>query len=85
MQRDVKTVLEYSEFSINRLDYMLTTFVASTPAIFISSFYGMNLEGIPMLHWKYGFEVACVVMIALTILSVYWFRPHEMIPANFNW
>ena len=93
MQNDVRTLLEYSEFSINRLDYMLTTFtayisidqnnsmkvftmitVAATPAIFISSFYGMNLEGIPMIHWKHGFEVACVLMVALTILSVYWFR-----------
>jgi magnesium transporter len=93
MQKDVKTLLEYSEFSINRIDYMLTTFtayisieqnnsmkiftmitVASTPAIFISSFYGMNLEGIPMLHWKYGFAAACILMVVLTALSVYWFR-----------
>ncbi len=93
MQNDVKTLLEYSEFSINRLDYMLTTFtayisieqnnsmkiftmvtVASTPAIFITSFYGMNFQGIPWIHWKYGFEGACLLMLSLTVLSVYWFR-----------
>jgi magnesium transporter len=93
MQNDVKTLLEYSEFSINRLDYMLTTFtayisieqnnsmkvftmvtVASTPAIFISSFYGMNFEGIPMMHWKHGFIAACVLMVALTAISIYLFR-----------
>lgn len=93
MQNDVKTLLEYSEFSINRLDYMLTTFtayisieqnnsmkvftmvtVASTPAIFISSFYGMNFDWVPMMHWKYGFQIAVVLMIALTFCAVYWFR-----------
>lgn len=93
MQGDVKTLLEYSEFSINRLDYMLTTFtayisieqnnsmkvftmvtVASTPAIFISSFYGMNFDWVPMMHWKYGFQVAVVLMIALTFFAVYLFR-----------
>ncbi len=93
MQNDVKTLLEYSEFSINRLDYMLTTFtayvsieqnnsmkiftmvtVASTPAIFITSFYGMNFQGIPWIHWKYGFEGACLLMLSLTVLSIYWFR-----------
>jgi len=93
MQNNVKTLLEYSEFSINRLDYMLTTFtayvsieqnnsmkiftmvtVASTPAIFISSFYGMNFDWVPMMHWKYGFQIAVVLMIGLTFLSVYLFR-----------
>jgi len=93
MQGDVKTLLEYSEFSINRLDYMLTTFtayvsieqnnsmkvftmitVASTPAIFISSFYGMNFEGIPLMHWKHGFATACILMAILTAFSIYLFR-----------
>ena len=48
--------------------------VASTPAIFITSFYGMNFQGIPWIHWKYGFEGACLLMLSLTVLSVYWFR-----------
>ncbi len=93
MQGDVKTLLEYSEFSINRLDYMLTTFtayvsieqnnsmkvftmitVASTPAIFISSFYGMNFEGIPLIHWKHGFATACILMFILTAFSIFLFR-----------
>jgi Mg2+ and Co2+ transporter CorA len=33
-----------------------------------------QVKGIPMIHWKHGFAVACVLMGILTALSVYWFR-----------
>ncbi len=93
MQKDVKSLLEYSEFSINRLDYMLTTFTAylsieqnnsmkvftmvsvvSTPAILIVGFYGMNFENIPLLHTHYGYLVACILMVIMTIGFVIWFK-----------
>jgi magnesium transporter len=34
----------------------------------MASFYGMNFDNMPELHWKYGYFVALAVMLLLSSL-----------------
>lgn len=44
------------------------------PLTFVAGIYGMNFENMPELHWQYGYPAIWVVMIALTMLMLYFFR-----------
>ncbi|MGB9731642.1 MULTISPECIES: magnesium/cobalt transporter CorA [Calditerrivibrio] len=44
------------------------------PPTLVASVYGMNFEFFPELHWRYGYLLAWVLMIASAILPVYIFK-----------
>src|SRR5262245_1574660 len=46
--------------------------VITTPLMMIGTWYGMNFEGMPELHWRYGYAFFAGLTVALT-LATYWF------------
>src|SRR3954466_1027970 len=52
----------------NRLNEIMKvlTMIATVflPISFIASVYGMNFQGMPELHWRYGYAMAWLVMLA---------------------
>lgn len=79
----------YREMSSNLMDIYLSTMsnrmnevmkvltIIATlfiPLTFIVGIYGMNFEYMPELHWRYGYAAVWVVMIAVTLGMVQFFR-----------
>ncbi len=45
------------------------------PITFIASFYGMNFQHMPELHWHYGYEMVIGIMaIMICVMLVYFYR-----------
>ncbi len=44
------------------------------PISFIAAVYGMNFEHMPELHWRYGYALAWLAMLATAGGLVAWFR-----------
>ncbi|MGO4921439.1 magnesium/cobalt transporter CorA [Maribacter spongiicola] len=44
------------------------------PLTFIAGIYGMNFDHMPELHYKYGYYVVWVVMIALLVGMIFYFK-----------
>ncbi len=49
------------------------------PITFIASFYGMNFQDMPELHWRYGYAMVIGVMTAMTIGMLIYFRRKKWI------
>jgi magnesium transporter len=52
------------------------TIVASLfiPLTFIVGVYGMNFDVMPELRWRWGYPAVWIVMIALGVALLGWFR-----------
>ncbi|WP_017257587.1 magnesium/cobalt transporter CorA [Pedobacter arcticus] len=48
--------------------------VAFMPPTLIASIYGMNFEGMPELHWQYGYVAAIFFMIISSLGTLFYFR-----------
>ena len=48
--------------------------VITTPAIMVGTWYGMNFQHMPEYRWKYGYEIAVVVTVISTIITVWYFK-----------
>ena len=48
--------------------------VITTPLMMIGTWYGMNFDNMPELHWKYGYPGILVVMAAWTGLTYWYFK-----------
>lgn len=48
--------------------------VVTTPLMLVGTWYGMNFQGMPELHSKYGYPTAVVSTIALTIATFVYFK-----------
>jgi magnesium transporter len=48
--------------------------VVFLPPTLVASIYGMNFEFMPELHWRYGYPMAVVMMVASAILPILWFK-----------
>jgi magnesium transporter len=48
--------------------------VLTTPLLVIGTWYGMNFEGMPELHWRHGYLVAGAVTFVSTVLTWWYFR-----------
>ncbi|MGF1465491.1 MAG: magnesium/cobalt transporter CorA [Sandaracinaceae bacterium] len=67
--------LSMQSHRLNEIMRILT--VISTvmlPLTFITGLYGMNFDFMPGLHWKYGYETAVLVMIAIVVAMLIYFR-----------
>ena len=61
--------------SVNRIMKVLT--IVSTvfmPLSFIAGVYGMNFDGMPELHWKFGYPFALSLMAAVTLGMIAYFK-----------
>lgn len=61
---------------MNVLTIVATIFI---PATFITSFYGMNFEYMPELHWKLGYPAVILLMIAVSTFLVLFFKKKRWI------
>jgi magnesium transporter len=53
------------------LTIMSTIFI---PLTFIAGIYGMNFQHMPELHWKYGYPAVLLLMIAIALAMIYFFK-----------
>ncbi len=62
-------------FRLNEVMKTLTIFVTVLePLMVITSFYGMNVENLPLAAKPYGIWVISVFMLGITLLLLYYFR-----------
>jgi magnesium transporter len=47
--------------------------VVTTPLMLVGTWYGMNFEGMPELHWRHGYPMVTGVTLAWTAAVVWWF------------
>lgn len=61
--------------SMNRVMKVLTIMSAMfIPISFLASFYGMNFEYMPELHWKYAYETLILIMIIIAVSMLVIFK-----------
>lgn len=48
--------------------------VITTPLLVVGTWYGMNFQGMPETHWKYGYELAMAITVVATALTWWWFK-----------
>jgi magnesium transporter len=53
------------------LTIMATIFI---PLTFIAGIYGMNFEFMPELKWHWSYPLLWVVLIAICVAMVFWFK-----------
>ena len=69
------TLLSLINIEQNRIIKIFTVItVAFMPPTLIASVYGMNFEFMPELHWKYGYLFAWLVILASSIVTIWYFR-----------
>jgi magnesium transporter len=44
------------------------------PLTFIAGIYGMNFQNIPEYHWKWGYQICLLVMLAIVGAMVFYFK-----------
>ena len=59
----------------------LLTLIATIfiPLTFIAGIYGMNFNYMPELKWHWGYPIALIVMAAVAIFMIFWFRKKRFI------
>jgi magnesium transporter len=91
--RDIASLLQHSQFSSERLEYLQNTFlglvnmeqnqvikiftvvtVVFMPPTLIASIYGMNFHFMPELKWIAGYPFAIALMIASSMLFLWYFK-----------
>jgi len=69
------TLLSLINIEQNRIIKIFTVItVAFMPPTLIASVYGMNFEFMPELHWKYGYLFAWIVILASSLVTIWYFR-----------
>jgi magnesium transporter len=48
--------------------------VITTPLTIVGTWYGMNFDVMPELHWEFGYELAMVITIVSTAVIWWWFK-----------
>jgi magnesium transporter len=48
--------------------------VITTPVMIVGTWYGMNFDGMPELHWQFGYGLAFVTTVCATALTVWYFK-----------
>jgi len=61
------------------MQILTTTATIFIPLTFIAGVYGMNFDNMPELHWKYGYFGIWVIMIAVIVLMVFYFKRKKWI------
>ncbi|MBN8889304.1 MAG: hypothetical protein J0H91_03295 [Rhodospirillales bacterium] len=67
--------LGYISIEQNNIIRVLTVVsVVGVPPTFVASMYGMNFEGMPELHWHFGYPYALLLILLSAVLPLVWFR-----------
>ncbi|HSW70190.1 MAG TPA: magnesium/cobalt transporter CorA [Gammaproteobacteria bacterium] len=71
-----------SSLSTRMNEIMKTLTIIATifiPITFIASFYGMNFQYMPELHWRHGYAVVIGIMSVMVIMMLIYFRRKKWI------
>lgn len=76
MTADIRdNYISLNSFRMNNIMKILTIYsVIFMPLTLIAGIYGMNFDVMPELHWKYGYLAVWIVMIAITVGMIGYFR-----------
>ncbi|WP_101843700.1 magnesium/cobalt transporter CorA [Halobacillus sp. Marseille-P3879] len=76
MTQDIRdSYLSLNSHQTNRTMQILTVIsVIFMPLTFIAGVYGMNFVNMPELSTQYGYFVVWVVMIAMAVTMIFWFK-----------
>ncbi|HEY6873266.1 MAG TPA: magnesium/cobalt transporter CorA [Geobacteraceae bacterium] len=44
------------------------------PLTFIAGIYGMNFQDIPEYHWRWGYQICLLVMLAIAVAMLFYFK-----------
>jgi magnesium transporter len=69
--------LYLSEISFKMNSVMQVLTIISTifiPLTFLAGIYGMNFKHMPELEWRYGYPALWLVMLAISLALIYYFR-----------
>ena len=53
--------------------------IITTPLMIVGTWYGMNFDGMPELHWKLGYELAVGLTVVSTAVTYWWFKRKKWI------
>jgi magnesium transporter len=53
--------------------------IITTPLMIVGTWYGMNFDHMPELHWKLGYELAVALTVVSTVLTFLWFKRKKWI------
>lgn len=60
---------------LNQVMKVLAVFsTIAIPMTVVTSFYGMNFDVLPVLHYRWGYLIALAVMLAISLAMLYYFR-----------
>ena len=48
--------------------------IITTPLMVVGTWYGMNFQKMPELHWEYGYELAMSITFVATAITWWWFK-----------
>lgn len=69
------TFLGFVNIDQNKIIKMFTVIsVIFMPPTLIASVYGMNFDGMPELHWKYGYEFSLGLMVFAVVVILVFFK-----------
>ncbi|MDG0819171.1 magnesium/cobalt transporter CorA [Staphylococcus equorum] len=68
----------YSYYKMNSIMQILTLVsVVFLPLTLITGIYGMNFSNIAELQWHYGYYIVLVIMLAISIGSIFYFKKEK--------
>ena len=68
--------LSYEQNRIMKVFTTVTT--VFMPLTLITGWYGMNFEGMPELHWQYGYVFVGVISILVILVCIWFFRKKKL-------
>jgi magnesium transporter len=96
--KDISSLLEYTTFNFERLEYLQNTFmglinleqsqvikiftvvtIIFMPPTLIAGIFGMNYQHIPTTEYHFGFWASLVMMIASSLIVLWYFRRKKWI------
>lgn len=64
-----------------RQNHIMKTFTVLSaiflPLSLIVGWYGMNFDGMPELHWRYGYPLAAVLCVTVVLICIHIFKKHH--------
>ena len=67
--------ISINSYQQNKVIQVLTVITSIfAPLTFIAGIYGMNFDNMPELHWHYGYPIAMVVMLLITVVMIVIFK-----------
>jgi len=70
----------YSSHKLNEVVKHLTALATLTmPAVIIASFYGMNFDHMPELHWKLGYPFSILLALGISAAMLLWMKSKKWI------